>query len=146
MANAGVAAFVSAKQSGHPFGGFFVGLFGLLLSPPNSHRKESIAPLNALTSVTFRSSSRLALAVLLLVVLGVYLPSLSDVLVFDNAIIGGGQLFAEYGNPFALKPRALSYGTIVWIQKLAGDAWWLQRLINVLLHMAVVVMLHVFYR
>ena len=102
--------------------------------------------MNALTSVTFRSPSRLALAVLLLVVLGVYLPSLSAVLVFDDAIIGGGQLFAEYGNPFALKPRALSYGTIVWIQQLAGDAWWLQRLINVLLHLAVVVMLYVFYR
>ncbi len=102
--------------------------------------------MNALTSASFRSPSRLVLAVLLLLVLGLYLPSLPDVLVFDDAIIGGGQLFAEYGNPFALKPRALSYGTIVWVQKLAGDAWWLQRLINVLLHLAVVAMLYVFYR
>ena len=102
--------------------------------------------MNALTSTSFRPPSRLVFAILLLIVLGVYLPSLSAVLVFDDAFIGGGQLFAEYGNPFALKPRALSYGTIVWIQKLAGDAWWVQRLINVLLHLAVVAMLYVFYR
>ena len=38
----------------------------------------------------------------LLVVLGLYLPSLPDALVFDDAIISTGQIFAEYGNPIAL--------------------------------------------
>ena len=101
--------------------------------------------LNSLLSF-FRSPARLALSALLLIAFGIYVPSLSNALVFDDAIISGGQLFAEYGSLFMLKPRVLSYSTIVWVNKLAGDAWWLQRLINVLLHLSVVAMLFIFYR
>ena len=78
-------------------------------------------------------------------VLGLYLPSLPNALVFDDAIISSGQLFAEYGKLFALKPRVLSYNTIAWLHSLTGEAWWLQRLVNVLLHLGVVAMLYVFY-
>ena len=85
-------------------------------------------------------------SVLLLLLFGLYLPSLRDALVFDDALITSGQLFAEYGSLLALKPRMLSYGSIVWLHALVGDAWWVQRLANVVLHTAVVAMLYVFYR
>lgn len=102
--------------------------------------------LNSSTPAFIRSPAGIALTILLAVVFAVYLPSLSNALVFDDAIITSGQLLAEYGSGFALKPRALSYGTIVWLQKVAGDAWWLQRLVNIGLHLAVVAMLYAFYR
>ena len=93
-----------------------------------------------------RSHSRIALAVLLFVVFLVYLPTLPNALIFDDAIITNGQLLSEYGAGFALKARVLSYSSIVWLQKATGDAWWLQRLVNIALHLGVVAMLYVFYR
>ena len=111
----------------------------------NSITKNPSHFLNALNSTSFQPASRLVLAVLLLLVLGLYLPSLRAVLVFDDAIITSGQLFAEYGKFVALRPRALSYNSIVWLHTLVGDAWWVQRLVNVVLHLAVVAMLYVFY-
>ncbi len=95
---------------------------------------------------SLRTPLNLSLFALFVVTGLLYLPSLGNALVFDDAIISSGQLFAEYGNLFALKPRLLSYNTIVWINKVAGDAWWLQRLVNVLLHVSVVAMLYIFYR
>ena len=74
-----------------------------------------------------------------------YLPSLGNVLVFDDNILSGGQVFAEYWNPLALKPRSLSYSTFSWLHALAPDAWWLQRLVNIGVHAAVVGMLWAFY-
>ena len=82
---------------------------------------------------------------LLAVVVVVYLPSLGNVLVFDDNILRGGQVFAEYWNPFALKPRSLSYSSFSWVHALAPDAWWLQRLLNIGVHAAVVAMLWLFY-
>ena len=84
-------------------------------------------------------------AALLVVVVILYLPALGNVLVFDDNILSGGQVFAEYWNPFALKPRALSYSTFSWLHALAPDAWWLQRLVNIAIHAAVVGMLWAFY-
>ena len=102
--------------------------------------------MNSLLPAFFRSPARLILAGLLFAVFALYLPSLPNALVFDDAFITSGQLFAEYANPLVLKPRALSYGTIAWLHKFAGEAWWLQRLVNIFLHLAVVAMLYVFYR
>ena len=82
---------------------------------------------------------------LLAVVVVVYLPSLGNVLVFDDNILSGGQVFADYWNPFALKPRSLSYSSFSWVHALAPDAWWLQRLLNIAVHAAVVAMLWRFY-
>lgn len=84
-------------------------------------------------------------AALLVVVVVLYLPSLGNVLVFDDNILSGGQVFGEYWNPFALKPRSLSYSTFSWLHALAPDGWWLQRLVNVAVHAAVVAMLWAFY-
>ena len=84
-------------------------------------------------------------AALLVVVVVLYLPSLGNVLVFDDNILSGGQVFAEYWNPLALKPRSLSYSTFSWLHAIAPDAWWLQRLVNIGVHAAVVAMLWAFY-
>lgn len=82
------------------------------------------------------------LAALLLV----YLPGLGNPLVFDDAYLADGSLFAEYGSLFQLRQRSLSYGSFVWIQHLFGEGWWKQRLVNVSIHLAVVIALWAFYR
>ena len=87
----------------------------------------------------------LCFAALLVLVVVLYLPSLGNVLVFDDNILSGGQVFAEHGNPLALKPRSLSYSTFSWLHALAPEAWWLQRLLNIGVHAAVVGMLWAFY-
>ncbi|MBC7710924.1 MAG: hypothetical protein H7203_12725 [Rhizobacter sp.] len=92
-----------------------------------------------------RTPVNLCFAALLVMVVIVYLPSLGNALVFDDNILSGGQVFAEYWNPLALKPRALSYSTFSWLQAAAPDAWWLQRLVNIGVHAAVVAMLWAFY-
>ena len=92
-----------------------------------------------------RTPLNLCFAALLIVSVVLYLPSLGNVLVFDDNILSSGQVFNEYGNPFALKPRSLSYSTFSWLHALAPDAWWLQRLVNIGVHAAVVFMLWAFY-
>ena len=87
----------------------------------------------------------MCLAALLIVVVVLYLPSLGNVLVFDDNILSGGQVFGEYGNPFALKPRSLSYSSFSWLHALAPEAWWLQRLVNIGAHVLVAGMLWMFY-
>ena len=92
-----------------------------------------------------RTPLNLCFVALLAAVVVLYLPSLGNVLVFDDNILSGGQVFAEYWNPFALKPRSLSYSTFSWLHALAPDAWWLQRLLNIGVHALVVAMLWLFY-
>lgn len=87
----------------------------------------------------------LCFAALLSAVVLLYLPSLGNTLLFDDYLLSGGQIFAEYWNPVALKPRSLSYSTFSWLNAVAPGAWWLQRLVNVVLHAAVVGMLWAFY-
>ncbi len=102
--------------------------------------------LKTFSAASLRTPLNLCLFALIVVTGLLYLPSLGNVLVFDDAIITSGQLSAEYGAGFSFKPRVLSYSTIVWLQKIVGDAWWLQRLVNIALHLGVVAMLYVFYR
>lgn len=78
-------------------------------------------------------------------VFALYATSLGNTLIFDDSLLSSGQIFAEYGKFSALKARWLSYGSFTWLQTLVPDAWWLQRLVNVLVHALVVVMLYVFY-
>ena len=106
---------------------------------------DVVNDMDATDRASFNATSWLVFLGLLLVVFALYLPTLRDALVFDDAFITSGQLAAEYGSLSALKPRLLSYGTIVWVQALVGEAWWVQRLVNVLLHVAVVAMIYVFY-
>ena len=75
----------------------------------------------------------------------IYLPGLGSPLIFDDTFLADGSLQSEYGR-LALKPRALSYGSFLWLQALFGERWWAQRLVNLLLHVGVVVALWAFWR
>jgi tetratricopeptide (TPR) repeat protein len=75
----------------------------------------------------------LSLAVVLL-----YWTSLGNGMVFDDARLADGTVFGQYGGLAALKPRWLSYGSFVWVQALFGEGWRVQRLVNVMLHLATV--------
>ena len=77
--------------------------------------------------------------------LGVYLPSLGNSLVFDDGYLNEG-LFDQYRSILPLRVRMLSYGSFVWIQQVFGDGWWKQRLFNVVLHAGVVMALWALYR
>jgi len=83
---------------------------------------------------------------LLLAVLAIYLPGLGNVPVFDDRLLTSGQLFADYGSLAELKPRLLSYGSFVWLRGLFGEAWPIQRLANLAVHLGVVLALWGFYR
>lgn len=77
--------------------------------------------------------------------LGIYLPSLGNSLVFDDGYLTEG-LFDQYQSILPLRVRMLSYGSFVWIQQAFGDGWWKQRLFNVVLHAGVVMALWALYR
>lgn len=77
--------------------------------------------------------------------LAIYLPGLDNGLVFDDAYLTDG-LFTDFASGFALRARALSYGSFVWLQWLAGEGWWKQRLLNLAIHAATVVALWALYR
>ncbi len=80
--------------------------------------------------------------VLLVAVLGVYLPGLENALIFDDLRLGDGTIFSQYGNLLQFKQRMLSYGSFVWVQEWLGEGWWKQRLLNVALHLGVVAALY----
>jgi tetratricopeptide (TPR) repeat protein len=95
--------------------------------------------------MTTRTSSLVFLAVLAAAVLGVYLPGLHNGLVFDDARLTDGTIFGQYGG-LSPRVRMLSYGSFVWVQALFGESWWLQRLVNVLLHLGVAAGLYALFR
>ena len=86
------------------------------------------------------------LPIVLAALLGIYLPGFGNVPVFDDAYLAGGSLFADYRSWFELRARMLSYGSFVWLQALAGEGWWKQRLANLVIHAGVVVALWALYR
>ena len=95
-----------------------------------------------------RGLLRRDLAWLPLVVAGlaiIYLPGLGYPLLFDDSFLTDGSLQAEYGK-LALKPRALSYGTFLWLQAMFGEGWWKQRVVNLLLHAGVALALWAMWR
>lgn len=76
----------------------------------------------------------------------IYLPGLDNELVFDDRhLIEGRRLWLDYGGLLQFKQRLLSYGSFVWVENLAGEGWWKQRVVNVLLHLAVVAALYALY-
>ena len=83
--------------------------------------------------------------IVLAALLAIYVPALSNGLVFDDSYLTEG-LFQDYGSLLAARPRLLSYGSFVWLQAVFGDGWWKQRLVNVAIHAAVVLALWAFYR
>ena len=78
----------------------------------------------------------LAIVAGLLAVGGVYGVGLHNGLVFDDNRFSDGTIFGNYGSLAQLKVRMLSYGSFVWVQSIFGDSFVVQRLVNVLLHLA----------
>ena len=81
-------------------------------------------------------------AILLIGVLGIYLPGMNNGLVFDDLRLGDGTIFGEYGSLLQFKQRMQSYGSFVWVQEFLGDGWWKQRAVNLALHLGVVAALY----
>ena len=77
--------------------------------------------------------------------LAIYLPGLGNQLVFDDSFLTENDLLVPY-HSLGLRQRMLSYGTFVWVQWLLGDGWWMQRLVNLAIHLAVVAAMWAFYR
>ena len=84
----------------------------------------------------------LVLAALLVI----YMPGLGNPLIFDDASLADGTIQRGFGSLLVAKARALSYGSFVWVEALAGEGWWKQRLVNLAIHMGVVVALWGFFR
>lgn len=76
--------------------------------------------------------------IVLLAVLGVYLPALNNELLFDDLRLTEGSIFGVYGNLLEIKQRMVSYGSFVWVEHIVGAGWWKQRLVNIALHLCVV--------
>lgn len=76
--------------------------------------------------------------IVLLAVLGVYLPGLNNELLFDDLRLTDDTIFGVYGSLLEIKPRMISYGSFVWVEQLVGSGWWKQRIVNMALHLSVV--------
>lgn len=85
-------------------------------------------------------------ALLLLAILGVYLPGLNNGLLFDDMRLADGTIFGNYGSLLDFKQRTLSYGSFVWIEQIFGDGWWKQRVFNIALHLATVAALYALFK
>lgn len=66
----------------------------------------------------------------------VYALGLHNDLVFDDARLSDGTIFDRYGALWPIKQRLLSYGSFVWTQWLFGESNSIQRVVNLLLHLA----------
>jgi tetratricopeptide (TPR) repeat protein len=75
----------------------------------------------------------------------IYIPGLGNLPVFDDTYFVDGGIASAFSTLHA-RPRMLSYGTFLWLQSIAGDALWVQRLFNLALHVAVTLALWAFYR
>ena len=84
--------------------------------------------------------------ILLLAVLGVYLPGLNNELLFDDLRLTEGSIFGVYGNLLDVKQRMISYGSFVWVEHFVGAGWWKQRIVNLALHLGVVAAVYVFFK
>lgn len=87
--------------------------------------------------VTLLYAVALASAIALLYAFGIH-----NQLLFDDARLTDGTIFAQYGSLLQLKARLLSYGSFVWVQGILGDGWWKQRVFNIALHISTALMLY----
>ena len=92
------------------------------------------------------TSALVFFALLTAATLAVYVPGLSNGLVFDDARLTDGTVFGGYGSLLQLRPRLISYGSFVWLQSLFGEGWAVQRLFNVLLHLGVAGSLYLLFQ
>lgn len=81
------------------------------------------------------STAVMALALTLLAAI-VYGLGWGNGLVFDDARLTDGTILQGYGSLWPIKQRMLSYGSFVWLDHLAPGLLPLQRVFNLLLHLA----------
>jgi tetratricopeptide (TPR) repeat protein len=86
------------------------------------------------------------LPLVVLAALVIYLPGLGNPPLFDDTLLTDGYIFREYAGLLPVKERMLSYGSFVWVQAIAGEGWWKQRIVNIGLHIAVALALWAFWR
>ena len=103
------------------------------------------APTPALKARSFPTPLVFA-CVISVAVLCIYLPGLSNDLLFDDLRLSDGTIFGQYGSLAHLKPRMLSYGSFIWIEHLLGAGWATQRAVNIALHLATVAALYLLLR
>jgi len=84
--------------------------------------------------------------ILLLAVLGVYVPGLRNDLLFDDLRLTEGSIFGHYGSLLDIKQRMISYGSFVWVEQLVGAGWWKQRIVNIALHLGVVAAMYALFK
>ena len=93
------------------------------------------------------SKASVIFAILLIAaILCVYVPGLSNQLIFDDSRLTEGNFLQQYGNLLQFKQRMLSYGSFVWVQSLFGEGWWKQHVFNVVLHVLTVGALYALFR
>lgn len=85
-------------------------------------------------------------AVLLVFLLVPYALGIKNDLVFDDSLLLDENFRQNYGQWLQIKQRFLSYGSFFWVEALFGEAWWKQRVLNIVVHMATAAMLFQFYR
>lgn len=88
-----------------------------------------------LSSLLFACTLAIGIAVL-------YNFGINNQLVFDDARLTDGTIFGKYGSLLQLKVRMLSYGSFVWLQDIAGEGWWKQRVFNIALHIGTALTLY----
>lgn len=71
-----------------------------------------------------------------------YAFGLKNELIFDDGRLIDGTIFGQYGNLLQLKARMLSYGSFVWTAAILGEGWWMQRIVNIGLHIATALALY----
>ncbi|XAH25993.1 tetratricopeptide repeat protein [Xylophilus sp. GW821-FHT01B05] len=93
---------------------------------------------------------KVGLLVFVLLVVGgaccIYLPGLTNALVFDDNRLTDGGVFGSYGGLLPLRQRLLSYGSFVWLSALPGVGWAGQRAFNVILHLGTVAAIYLLFR
>lgn len=95
----------------------------------------------------WRNRPGLWIGVLILAASGlIYIPGLGNPLVFDDRRLIDGSIYGVYGGLGSWASRLFSYGTFVWVDTLFPDVLWVQRAVNLLIHLAVGLALFGFYR
>lgn len=77
-------------------------------------------------------------ALITMAVLAIYLPGLSNELLFDDQILTDGYILEHYSGVPDLLQRFVSYGSFIWLGGLSGEGWHVHRIVNILLHLGVV--------
>lgn len=97
--------------------------------------RKSAAPLVTNLPVEAQSKIPKLLAIVAAVaLLIIYVPGLSNGLIFDDFLLRNPDFFTVYEWPRWLQSRGVAYASFGWVRELAGTSWEAQRLVNLLIH------------